>query len=361
MRDFERIPLHDHADRNSGGVLDPMAVNRHVDVPTQTPSATHGQLPDVTSDQHHAQIHATAHQPGGSDTMAVDAAQGTGSLRTITTSTPQAIGTAAAGSGTNAASSNHVHATGAGTPSTQAFGDSAATGSGPAAAMTDHKHAMPAAAIASSGHTMTSARLLGRTTASTGAIEEITVGSGLSLSAGSLTATGGSSAPIANGTSNPGSPSTNDLFFRTDKGLLIYYDGTDWVTLTLYERDMNMVAEAVFANYSGAGAVRTFFPTNPDYTEKWVKWMANTYVVTTNSGTKFWSCALSVNVGTVSGTVSGTLDTSADTHDVFTSHTQTLGGKVAANGSAQINVTKTSTPGGFYLVGALLSYRLVVP
>lgn len=41
-----------------------------------------------------------------------------------------------------------------------------------------------------SGLTMTTARLLGRTTASTGAIEEITVGSGLSLSAGALTATG---------------------------------------------------------------------------------------------------------------------------------------------------------------------------
>lgn len=45
--------------------------------------------------------------------------------------------------------------------------------------------------ITSSGYTQTSARLLGRTTASTGAIEEITVGTGLSLSAGSLTATGG--------------------------------------------------------------------------------------------------------------------------------------------------------------------------
>ncbi len=39
---------------------------------------------------------------------------------------------------------------------------------------------------------MTTARLLGRTTASSGAVEEISVGTGLSLSAGSLTATGGS-------------------------------------------------------------------------------------------------------------------------------------------------------------------------
>lgn len=39
--------------------------------------------------------------------------------------------------------------------------------------------------------TMSTNRLLGRTTASTGAIEEISIGSGLSLSAGTLTATGG--------------------------------------------------------------------------------------------------------------------------------------------------------------------------
>ena len=34
-------------------------------------------------------------------------------------------------------------------------------------------------------------KLLGRSTAGTGAIEEITIGSGLSLSAGTLSATGG--------------------------------------------------------------------------------------------------------------------------------------------------------------------------
>ena len=49
-----------------------------------------------------------------------------------------------------------------------------------------------AGAATSSGLTMATARLLGRTTASTGAIEEISVGTGLSLSGGSLTATGGS-------------------------------------------------------------------------------------------------------------------------------------------------------------------------
>lgn len=52
--------------------------------------------------------------------------------------------------------------------------------------------------ITTSGLTMNTARLLGRTTASSGAVEEITVGSGLSLSAGSLTATGGGTGTVTN-------------------------------------------------------------------------------------------------------------------------------------------------------------------
>lgn len=61
--------------------------------------------------------------------------------------TAAAIGTSAGGSATTPSKSDHVHASGAGTPSTQAFGDAAAVGSGPAASMTDHKHAMPAQPI----------------------------------------------------------------------------------------------------------------------------------------------------------------------------------------------------------------------
>jgi hypothetical protein len=49
-------------------------------------------------------------------------------------------------------------------------------------------------AYTSSGLTMSTGKLLGRSTAATGAAEEITIGTGLSLSAGTLTATGGGGA-----------------------------------------------------------------------------------------------------------------------------------------------------------------------
>ena len=57
-----------------------------------------------------------------------------------------------------------------------------------ATAATDY--VAPSAYASANGLTMSTAKLLGRTTASTGAAEEITIGSGLTLSAGTLTATG---------------------------------------------------------------------------------------------------------------------------------------------------------------------------
>jgi hypothetical protein len=66
------------------------------------------------------------------------------------------------------------------------------TGASTAANARTNLAAAGSGAVGSSGLTMSTARLLGRTTASTGAIEEITVGAGLTFSAGALSATAGS-------------------------------------------------------------------------------------------------------------------------------------------------------------------------
>ena len=55
------------------------------------------------------------------------------------------------------------------------------------------------AAIAISKLSQATARILGRTTAGAGAVEEISIGTGLSLSAGTLTATPAGTLPVANG------------------------------------------------------------------------------------------------------------------------------------------------------------------
>lgn len=64
-------------------------------------------------------------------------------------------------------------------PTTQALGDAAAAGSATVTARRDHKHAMPSATATASGLTMATAKMLGRATVGTGALEEIaTTGTG---------------------------------------------------------------------------------------------------------------------------------------------------------------------------------------
>lgn len=63
-------------------------------------------------------------------------------------------------------------------------------------------------ALTSSGATMATSRILGRTTASTGPPEEITIGSGLTLSAGQLSAVGGGALVASNNLSDVASAAT---------------------------------------------------------------------------------------------------------------------------------------------------------
>jgi len=74
-------------------------------------------------------------------------------------------------------------------------------------------------AVTTSGLTMATGKLLGRSTASTGAVEEITLGSGLTLSSGTLTASGGGAG--------------TDLGYTASTRLLTSSTGTD-VTLPLF-------------------------------------------------------------------------------------------------------------------------------
>lgn len=87
-------------------------------------------------------------------------------------------------------------------------------------------------AVTTSGLTMATDRLLGRDTSGTGAIEELTVGGGLSISGGSLSVS--SSGGILSGTSFPVSPATGDRYYRTDRNIDYFYDGTRWLSTQIF-------------------------------------------------------------------------------------------------------------------------------
>lgn len=86
-------------------------------------------------------------------------------------------------------------------------------------------------AVTGTGITMSTARILGRSTAGTGAIEEITIGSGLTLSAGTLTASGGSSS-LTIGTTAIASGTVGRILFEGTGNVLqesanLFWDNTN--------------------------------------------------------------------------------------------------------------------------------------
>jgi hypothetical protein len=64
---------------------------------------------------------------------------------------------------------------------------------------------------------------------------------------------------LARGTSFPGSPATNDRFYRNDRQIEYYYDGTSWLSTQIFGVDLN-ANPAVSANTTGYQRVA-----NPQY------------------------------------------------------------------------------------------------
>ena len=86
-------------------------------------------------------------------------------------------------------------------------------------------------AVTGTGITMSTACILGRSTAGTGAIEEITIGSGLTLTAGTLTASGGSSS-LTVGTTAIASGTIGRILFQGTGNVLqqsanLFWDNTN--------------------------------------------------------------------------------------------------------------------------------------
>lgn len=106
-------------------------------------------------------------------------------------------------------------------------------------------------AFTASGLTMATARLLGRSTASTGAAEEITVGSGLALSSGTLTATSAS-------------PTTTlgDLIVRGSSVDARFGVGADGTVLTA---DSTQTLGVKWNTVSGTGTVTSVAATVPSF------------------------------------------------------------------------------------------------
>lgn len=156
---------------------------------------------------------------------------------------------------------------------------------------------------------------------------------------------------ISSGTSNPGSPSNGDLFFRSDLDLFIRYrsSGTRWVCTCPHVQ--NIAHQDQLTPATVTHSFRAAFP-YPITTDMLVESVAVTCLVnTTLSGSQYWTFAMP------NGTTLTTISLAANTLLKLGNQTQLV--VALSSGWADCTATKVSTPGSVFYA-ASFSYRYIV-
>lgn len=162
---------------------------------------------------------------------------------------------------------------------------------------------------------------------------------------------------VSSGTTNPVSPATNDRFFRTDLGFMIFFDGTRWLTMHTYTHNRQRLA---LSATDISNELRGSLP-RIDYVPFIVRIAVWTRVVTTNDGTDFWTILIEgQNLAQSSQTTVLSFLTSSDTVNVYTRHDATPSDSTPSNNDHfNLSLTKNNTPGNLD-IDLQLEYRLIV-
>lgn len=164
-------------------------------------------------------------------------------------------------------------------------------------------------------------------------------------------------AKFKTGTSFPGSPTTNDRFFRTDLGWMCYYDGTRWLTdfeMTLTTGLQTISVNPTFQVIGGFRGNYSIYVTRVNYL---------IFVSTTNNASNYWSIALrGLNGSYSAATTIDSFNTSAMTVATWTQReTAPASTSVPANSDfADLNCSYGAGTPGTLNISSTVHYRLIV-
>jgi hypothetical protein len=164
------------------------------------------------------------------------------------------------------------------------------------------------------------------------------------------------------GTSFPGGPSTNDIFYRTDLKGFFVYDGTRWLSVTKYVLPLppyRVIPSTGFtATNSMAMAALPLF--SPEYGFWLERWEYVSYINPTVNGSNYWDVLLvKRSTGNVDSTLS-TVTTSADTGNVVTKHGADIGAAWdTTHPIVGVNILKVANPSGLILFGGQVIGRMI--
>jgi len=160
------------------------------------------------------------------------------------------------------------------------------------------------------------------------------------------------------GTSFPGTAATGDRYWRTDRRLEYFYDGTRWLTTTLFE---GVLKDVLLSNLAATGsATLGYFAPGTSF-DIWVEnLVTSVFVNGTTNGTNFWTIRLQKSTAGNTQTSIGTVTTASDTGSNWTARETAMNHLVAVGTYKQMQVVAEATlsPGGLFWA-VRFTYRLV--
>jgi hypothetical protein len=172
------------------------------------------------------------------------------------------------------------------------------------------------------------------------------------------------------GTSFPGSPADNDLFYRTDLDMLFFYNGTRWLSEQLFTMQMPIWAASGTWTVSISATQAAVQNANPNLgigTDVWLeKFIWTPFIAsggTALSASHKWVADLvKLDTGNAStSVVTASLDSGAsNAWRPLTASIGALLGTVASFPAMRVDITKTGTPGNLTLTSpSIVTYRIV--
>ena len=163
------------------------------------------------------------------------------------------------------------------------------------------------------------------------------------------------------GTAFPGNPSVGDRFLRTDRNLEYYYNGSMWLTTTLFYQPLTAyVALPTGRSATTSGLLAGCCFNSPTY-DTWLEnFIWTSYISGSSSGTLYWTVDLTKwNTGSTT-VVSANTGTTPDPSSEYVNHITPINALAGtSHPTFRVDVTKVSTPGNLDLPQCLVTGRLV--
>lgn len=162
----------------------------------------------------------------------------------------------------------------------------------------------------------------------------------------------GNFAELFGGTSFPGTPGLNDRYYRTDRNIEYFWNGTRWLSTQLFSVDMPAIP-------AGIGATTLYYAL-PAFLNQYDLWLETLEATVFRAAAGEWDVVLSKRTSADVPTTLVTLDGSVDATGVYINKTAAINDlmQVSAHKMLGISYTEISGTAGF-LGLASVTYRLV--